>query len=129
MTRRINTFGKRGGGGRRATERVSAGLPAQLVSLAHRHPAILIEISTTGARVRAADPPRKNSEVLLVVEHISSYSRIIWRSGEVCGLRFVDEIDLFDVELIRHKASGASTERMTPQQKGGVDDWRSGLAR
>lgn len=129
MTRRTNSFGKRGGGGRRADEREQVGIPALLVSLTQRHPAILMEISTTGARVRVADPPKKGSEVFLVVEQLNIYGRIVWRSGEVCGLNFAHETNTYDVELVRRKASSPDQSRMTPQQKGGTADWRSGLAR
>lgn len=129
MTRRANTFGKRGGGGRRELERVAAEWPALLVSLSERHPAILLEISTTGARVQVANPPKKFSEVFLVVDHINAYSRIVWRRGEICGLRFESEIDSFDVEQLRRRTSDPQEARLTPLEKGGADDWRSGLAR
>ena len=129
MTRRTREFGKRSGGGRRQDNGVYSGLPAQLVSLSTRHRAILINISSTGARVRADSPPKKGSEVFLVVQDLEIYGRIVWKSGELCGLRFETAVRAFDVEMLRREAAGAADQRMTPQQKGGADDWRTGVAR
>lgn len=50
-------FGKREGGGRRIVKRVDASLPALLITMSDRHPAVLSNISRTGALLHAKDAP------------------------------------------------------------------------
>lgn len=129
VTKRANTFGKRGGGGRRADDRIAAPLPAYVISLSTRHRALLANISATGARVRVEDPPKRGSEVFLMVNGLDLFGRIIWKSGEHCGIRFDDRVEPFALELMRRKADAAAAVRMTAAQEGGADDWATGVAR
>ena len=55
------TFGTRNGGGRRSAKRVDAPLPALLITMSNRHPALLFDISQTGAKLR----PRKHLQQVL----------------------------------------------------------------
>lgn len=122
-------FGKRGGGGRRSSQRVSAPLPALLITMSERHPAILFNISETGARLRAQDAPVKGTELFLQVGTLDVYAHVIWAKGEQCGLRFQHPIRPWDVEQLRHEASKGTQARLTAAQKGGADDWMAGVAR
>lgn len=105
MSRRINTFGKRGGGGRRDGERSQVGLPTEVTSLTTRHRALLIDISSTGARVRIDDPPSMGSEVFMNLGHRQLFARIVWRRGEWCGLRFDQELQALDVHSVKQEAT------------------------
>lgn len=123
------SFGKREGGGRRSARRVSAPLPAILITMSERHPAILFNISETGARLRAKDAPGKDTELFLQVGTLDVYARVIWAKGEQCGLKFQSPIRAWDVERLRHEASKGTQARLTAAQKGGADDWTTGVAR
>ena len=123
------SFGKRNGGGRRSAKRVTAPLPALIITMSDRHPAILFDISEAGARLRARDAPSKGREVFLQVGNVDVYAYVVWRRGEVCGLKFCDPIRGFDVHQLAFEAAGASGARISPAQKGGVDDWKNGVAR
>ena len=122
-------FGKREGGGRRAAKRVPAPLPALLITMSERHPAILFDISQTGARLRARDAPRRGTEVFLQVSGFDIFARVVWQSGEQCGLLFQRKIRAFDVEMLHREAIKGTKARLTAAQKGGADDWASGVAR
>jgi len=121
------SFGKRDGGGRRLTKRVTAPLPAVLITMSDRHPAILFDISEVGAQLRARDAPKKGREVFLQVGDVDVYAHVVWRKGDVCGLKFCDPIRGFDIHQLAFEAG--SKGRMSAAQKGGVDDWKNGVAR
>jgi hypothetical protein len=121
------SFGKRDGGGRRSAKRVTAPLPAVLITMSDRHPAILFDISEVGARLRARDAPKKGREVFLQVGDVDVYAHVVWRNGDICGLRFCDPIRGFDIHQLAFEAGNKG--RMSAAQKGGADDWKNGVAR
>lgn len=125
----MTIFGRCEGGGRRLVKRVSAPLPALLVTMSDRHRAILFNISRTGARLRAENAPPKGTELFLQVSDLAIYAKVVWQTSEECGLLFEREIRGWDVELLHHEASKGAQARMTAAQKGGADDWATGVAR
>jgi len=122
-------FGKQVGGGRRLSRRVDAPLPALLITMSDRHPALLFNISQTGALLRAKDPPAKGTELFLQVASLDVYAHVVWTRGEECGLVFEREIRAWDVEILRAEASKGTEARLTAAEKGGADDWVAGVAR
>lgn len=123
------SFGKSGGGGRRATERVKAPMPALLITMSDRHPALLFDISRTGARLRAKDPPPKGTELFLQAGGVDVYAKVIWQKADAVGLVFETQITAWDVEYLRMNAMKAGKANMTAAEKGGADDWSNGVAR
>ena len=122
-------FGKQSGGGRRLARRVDAPLPALLITMSDRHPALLYNISQTGAQLRAKDAPAKGTELFLQVAGLDVYAHVVWTKGEECGLVFEHEIRAWDVELLRTEASKGTEAHLTASEKGGADDWVAGVAR
>jgi hypothetical protein len=123
------TFGTRGGGGRRAGKRVDVALTASLITMSDRHPAILFNISQTGAKVRAKSAPPKGTELFLQLGTLDVYAHVIWQENELCGLRFDVPIRAWDVEQLRLEAQKGTLARLTAAEKGGADDWTHGVAR
>ena len=123
------TIGKREGGGRRLSKRVDVPLPALLLTMSDRHPALLFNISQTGAKLRAQAPPAKGTELFLQVGRLDVYARVIWRRDELCGLRFDVPIRAWDVEQLRIEAQKGTSAKLTASEKGGSDDWNTGVAR
>lgn len=123
------TFGRCEGGGRRLAKRVSAPLPALLITMSDHHRALLYNISRAGARLRAENAPRKGTEVFLQVEGLEIYARVVWQLGEECGLLFQSQIRAWEVELLHREASKGTEAKMSAAQKGGADDWAAGVAR
>ncbi len=126
---RLVSFGKQVGGGRRSTRRVDAPLPALLITMSERHPALLSNISQTGAKLRAKAAPAKGTELFLQVGTLDVYARVAWRRGEVCGLRFDRAIRSWDVEQLRMEAYKGTVANLSAAEKGGADDWETGVAR
>ena len=123
------SFGRQTGGGRRLSKRVEAPLPALLITMSNRHPALLYNISQTGAQLRAKDAPAMGTELFLQVAGLDVYAHVVWTSGEECGLVFEREIRAWDVELLRTEACKGTQAKLTAAEKGGADDWVAGVAR
>jgi hypothetical protein len=122
-------FGKSAGGGRRVAKRVQAPMPALLITMSDRHPALLFDISRTGARLRAKDPPPKGTELFLQAGGVDVYGQVAWRDGDAVGLLFDSEITDWDVEYLRANAMKAGKATLSAAEKGGADDWSNGVAR
>lgn len=129
MARPTTVFGKQDGGGRRTAKRVRAPLPALLITMSDRHPAILYNVSETGAFLHARNAPAENTELFLQVDSLDVYARVVWKCGEECGLEFEKPIRRWDVELLRAQAGKGIEARLTAAEKGGADDWGTGVAR
>jgi hypothetical protein len=97
--------------------------------MADRHPAILYNISETGACLRARNAPAPHTELFLQVDSLDVYARVVWKSGEECGLKFETPIRSWDIELLRSHASKGTEARLTAAERGGADDWAAGVAR
>lgn len=104
-------------------------MPALLITMSERHPAILFNISETGARLGAKDAPHKGTELFLQAGSLDMYARVIWTKGEECGLEFEAPIRAWDVEQLRYEAGKGTRARLTAAEKGGADDWMTGVAR
>ncbi len=78
--------------GRRQESRLRVRLPARLVSHARTQPAILCDLSLTGARLHAAEPPRTGLEVLVEWDRFDAFGEVVWSASGVCGVHFFDPI-------------------------------------
>jgi hypothetical protein len=129
MTKPTTIFGNQIGGGRRAAKREEAALPALLITMSDRHPAILYNISQSGARLRARNAPAKDTELFLQVASLDVYARVAWTSGEECGLEFENPIRSWEIKLLIQEAGKGPGLRLTAAEKGGTNDWATGVAR
>lgn len=123
------SFGKCGGGGRRNSKRLEIPEPALLITMADRHRALLLNISATGGKVRAERTPSVGSELFLQVGDIDVYARVIWERRHTCGLQFEPPLDDWLVEKLRIDSNGGGKAHLGAAEKGGADDWASGVAR
>lgn len=122
-------FGKCPGGGRRVAKRVPAPQPALLITMSDRHRALLFNISRTGALLRAEKVPAKGTELFLQVGPVDVYARVVWTQDDRCGLKFDEQIRDWDVELLNYEAGRGIKAKLHPAEKGGADDWITGVAR
>ena len=81
-------------GGRRMRSRLATRLPATLVTLFGSLPAILLDISLTGARCLVTNnrgitnPLRTGKEVVLEWGQFDAFGTIIWEGDGLCGIQF-----------------------------------------
>jgi hypothetical protein len=62
---------------------------------------ILVDLSTTGARILAESPPKVGTETLLHWDTYEAFGEIVWVEGVQCGIAFFDPIPPRDVLATR----------------------------
>jgi len=123
----MGAFGRCGGGGRRLAARAKAPVSAVYTTVTRSHSAILVDISTTGARLRGAVLPQENKELLLTAEGLQVFGTVMWSHDGECGVRFDLPIPADEVQSLREKvAKGAGLD---PEVKAAFEEWICGAAR
>lgn len=124
---RMSFFGKCGGGGRRSTPRVVAPLIAMLTTLSRSDPAVVLDVSTTGARVRGGNLPKAGEELLFTVDKVRAFSTVVWSEHGECGIEFDGPLPAADINQLRFNI--AKSAGLRPEVRAAMDDWMAGLAR
>jgi hypothetical protein len=123
----MGTFGKCKGGGRRSAPRATAPLIALVTTLKGSHSAILVDVSSTGARLRGTDLPHEGEEMFMTVEKVIAFGTVVWaRDGEL-GLAF--DRPLLPAEQQSLRRNVALTAGLPPDIRAALDDWMLGVAR
>lgn len=112
-----SAFGKASGGGRRSEQRLVIALPAVITTLAKAYSATVIDISSTGARFRAASLPAAGTEGEIAIEPIRVFGRVQWSKANECGVTFEDQLSLMQLEALRMKCGMPSVARLRPEDR------------
>jgi hypothetical protein len=123
----MTTFGKRQGGGRRAAAREPVPLLVVLTGRTHSHNAVLVDLSTTGARLRCSELPQVGEDLVLNVEGLAAYGVVRWSRMRHCGLEFDPPISLAQVKSLAHKVS--LSRGLPVGVSAALEDWSTGKAR
>ena len=123
----MNVFGKRGGGGRRRAQRETAPAIAVFTTVTKSHPAVLVDISATGARLRTGDLPEFGEELMVNVESVRAFGCVAWVRGDQFGVAFDEALSATDVHQLRCRLSKSAG--LPPEMSAAMDDWTTGLAR
>jgi hypothetical protein len=123
------TFGKRVGGGRRIAPRMPMEVPASITGLDSSGSAVLADISTSGAKLRAANLPDEGEDFWIKAGPVEVLATVMWKRGDRCGATFDIPLEPFQLHLLRSEASRARFMRVTPEQRMITEDWEGGLAR
>jgi hypothetical protein len=122
-------FGKRVGGGRRIASREKLPMPAMLSTIQHYHVAVLVDLSSTGARFRGDKLPPIDEVVSVKLDSVQAFGIVAWSRKNECGLSFDVPLSKFDLERLRHKIKVASLGWRNVDERMACDDWQTGLAR
>ena len=125
------SFGKRidiPGGLRRAV-RGDVMIRAAMMTLTETIGVDLLDLSTSGAKLRGRDLPTPGQEVVVLLGRLEAFGSVVWRDEDECGVHF-------DVQLTENARSMVESER-GPNYFATIDgkeslsacDWFSGLAR
>jgi hypothetical protein len=101
----MSTFGKAKGGGRRKTERTQTPLLGTLSTVGNNYRFGLVNLSSTGARVRAPYLPSAGEEVIFRADSVQSFGQVVWAHDGECGVAF--EAPIFAGEVQRLRQEGA----------------------
>ncbi len=122
----MKAFGKSKGGGRRSVAREMAPLVVILATAKRSHGAILLDLSTIGARLRGADLPQVGEELLMTVETVRAYGRVAWSDSGECGVAFHEPLQSQEVEAV---LKVADTTFFNPELRASFDAWTRGSVR
>ena len=120
-------FGKCDGGGRRTAPRQAAPLIAIITTLKDTHEARLVDVSTTGVRLKGEDLPVEGEELFLTIESVRTFGCVAWRRDGECGIAFEGPLPPDAVNGLRQKA--AKMGGQPPELRAAFEDWTLGLAR
>ncbi len=122
-------FGKRLGGGRRGADRSQSVLPALVTTIAGSRSAILLDVSSTGARVAGPNLPRTGGFLKFKVEGTEVYATVQWCSEELRGIQFDTVLTDQQVSALRFEAANAHLTEISIASGLALQDWTLGLAR
>lgn len=124
----MRAFGKAVGGGRRRASREPLPIPAVVSRIEQRQVAVLVDFSSTGARLRGSQLPPVGEPVSLTIDCVRAFGAVAWREDDLCGVAFDTPLPRFEVDRLRREAT-ATLAFSTIDEKLAVDDWMSGVAR
>jgi hypothetical protein len=125
------TFGKRidQPGGLRRAVRGDILIRAAMMTLTETVGVDLLDLSTSGAKLRGRDLPAPGQEVVVLLGRLEAFGWVIWRDEDQCGVHF-------DVPLSENARSIVESERgpnffatTSGEDILAASDWHNGLAR
>ncbi len=120
---RVETKSPSGAEGRRSP-RFRVLLNAQIVTTSDEQAVKVKDISTGGAMLQARRPIPKDEDVILRRGTIEHFARVLWTSGDECGVEFDDK--LTDAEMIGFIQEPAGQASFVPEPfkaRGPAEDW------
>ena len=123
----MTAFGKCKGGGRRRAPREFLPLIAVFTTRTRSHHALLIDVSSTGARLRGDDLPQDGEDLMLNVEGVISYGTVAWSRLGFCGIAFDCPLPPGCLQKLEQKVSRA--RGLPPEIAAAMEDWTLGIAR
>ncbi len=116
-------FGKRIGGGRRTSARETLPLLASLKSVSRSYETVLVDISSTGARLRGSRLPPIGEGVLLRIGPVEAMATVRWFAGENFGVEFDEPLKPMAVSSVRNEI--LQGRGRTPESLAAQDYWCS----
>ncbi|CCA94060.1 conserved hypothetical protein [Novosphingobium sp. PP1Y] len=78
--------------GRREQSRLRVRLPVRLETRSVTCRAILIDLSSSGARLALENLPRVGTEALILWDKYEAFGEVVWAEGVQCGIAFFDPL-------------------------------------
>jgi len=122
----MNLFGKCGGGGRRSASRSTAPLIAIFTTLTGSQSALVVDVSSTGVRLRTPNLPKMGEDLLVAIEDVRAFGTVAWSEHGECGIAFDPALPFEDEQQLQSRASAA---RGLPEVKAAFDSWVVGCGR
>ena len=123
----MGAFGKSVGGGRRSAARASAPLIAILTTLVGSRSAVLVDVSSSGARVRGADLRAMGDELVVNIDRVQAFASVVWSDSGECGIVFEPALQPDDEEYLRNLVAAA--RGLPPDIRAAFENWVVGAGR
>ncbi|TCM17866.1 PilZ domain-containing protein [Novosphingobium sp. PhB165] len=78
--------------GRRGRSRLRVRLTARVITRTQTKPAVLADLSLTGARIATEAELKPGAEVVLEWGRFEAFGEVVWCRGQYCGIAFFDMI-------------------------------------
>ena len=101
----MKMFGKSNGGGRRKSGRPQSPLLGTLSTVADDYRVGLVNLSSSGAQIRAPELPAQGEEVIFRADSVVSFGRVAWCRDGQCGVAFEPAMTGLEVERLRIQAN------------------------
>jgi hypothetical protein len=125
----MKAFGKCDGGGRRHASREHLQFPALVSTIQDDRVLVLVDLSSTGARLRGPDLPPVGEAVSLKVDYVRAFGTVAWLNGGECGVDFDSPIQSFQIARLSERVKVATFTAGGVEQQLGLQDWLTGFAR
>jgi hypothetical protein len=100
---------------------------AVLTTLAGSRSAVLADVSSTGARVRATDLPAMGEALVINIERVQAFGSVAWSDSEECGIVFEPPLDADDEDHLRQLVNAA--RGLPPDIHAALENWTVGAGR
>ena len=126
----MGLFGRSNGGGRRRASRESLPMPALVSTVRQtRMPAVVVDLSATGVRLRASSLPKPEDAVSVRMDCVRAFGIVAWSEAGECGVAFEPPLPEFEVERLRREVKTATLTFDGLDETLAAQDWSSGVAR
>ena len=95
---------------RRKSKRDELGIPVSLHSITQSRVVLLLDVSTTGARIRGQELPGVGKDVLLKIAGVELFGTVVRTSGRDSGMIFDRPIGQKELETLRSVMAEQSPE-------------------
>ena len=82
-------------------------LAGSALSVTRSRSVVVHDISANGAALGGRDLPPAGDDVVMVVGPFDSFGRVVWRSGDNCGISFEEPIHAEQIERMKESADWA----------------------
>jgi hypothetical protein len=120
-------FGKSQGGGRRSAPRASTPMLATVSTLTRSHSAVVVNVSTSGARLRGSDLPSMSEDLVVNIETVQAFGTVIWSEQGEAGIEFDPPLNLDEEALLRRRM--ALTQGLPLATRFAFENWVEGCGR
>jgi hypothetical protein len=91
----------------RRSPREAVMLAGSAMSVTRSRSVVVHDISANGAALGGRDLPPAGDDVVMVVGPVDSFGRVVWRSGDNCGITFDQPIRAEQIEQMKESADWA----------------------
>jgi hypothetical protein len=120
-------FGKQPGGGRRGAPREAAPLLAVYTTVTESHEVVLVDVSSTGARLRGPSLPEAGDELFVSLENLRMFGTVVRIDGHEFAVSFDRPLPLESLALLRRKVKEGAG--FSPEERAAIDGWVLGVER
>ena len=125
----MSNFGKHPGGGRRIAAREKLPLPAVVSTLSETITAEILDVSSTGVRLKGSHLPAAGALVSLKLDKVDEFGTVVWCEETQCGIAFDEPLSSAQLSQLRREVNITSVIWRSVDERLAARDWRYGAAR